>query len=94
MRDRVDSTGQHQFTANCNGGVLVRANRAKRIEEISYRLTDLVTIVSGLMDILSDKVPSIDRQDLQAIRNTAIKGAEFSKQLLVAVRDCRREIGM
>ncbi len=48
-------------------GLRVRADRAKLIEEISYRLTDLFTIISARVELLSDKVPGNCRDDLQAI---------------------------
>jgi len=72
----------------------VRADRAKLIEEISYRLTDLITIISARVELLSDKVPGNCRDDLQAIRAAAMKGVQFSKRLLQAAQDCRRGIGL
>ena len=72
----------------------VRADRAKLIEEISYRLTDLITIISARVELLSDKAPGNCRHDLQAIRTAAMKGVQFSKRLLQAAQDCRREIGL
>jgi len=70
-----------------------RAKRAKLIEEISYQLTDLITIISGWVEILNERVPSIFLEDLQAIRKAVMKGVEFSKQLHLAALACRREIG-
>src|SRR5256885_2862367 len=35
----------------------VRAKRAKLIEEISYQLTELITIISGRVEILNERVP-------------------------------------
>ncbi len=72
----------------------VRAERARLIEEISYRLTDLITIISARVELLSDKAPRDCRDDLLAIRTAAMKGVEFSKRLLQAAQDCRREIGL
>ncbi len=73
--------------------LLVRAARAKLIEETSYRLIDLFTIVLGKVEILSEKLPSVHRQDLAAIRIAAMKGVEFNKRLFGAAEECRREIG-
>jgi hypothetical protein len=72
----------------------VRANRAKLIEEVSYRLTDLITIISARVELLSDKAPGNCWHDLLAIRAAALKGVEFSKRLHQAARECRREIGL
>ncbi len=72
----------------------VRADRAKLIEEISYRLTDLITIISARVELLGDKAPGNCRHDLQAIRTAAMKGVQFSKRLLQAAQECRREIGL
>jgi hypothetical protein len=74
--------------------LLVRAARAKLIEETSYRLTDLFSVISGQVEILSEKLPSIHREGLAAIRNAAMKGVEFNKRLFGAAQDCRREIGL
>jgi hypothetical protein len=72
----------------------VRAERAKLIEEISYRLTDLITIISARVELLSEKAPGNCLQDLQAIRTAAMTGVQFSKRLLQAAQDCRREVGL
>jgi hypothetical protein len=72
--------------------LLVRAARAKLIEETGYRLIDLFTVVLGKVEILSDKLPSIHRQELAAIRVAAMKGVEFNKRPFVAAEACRREI--
>ena len=72
----------------------VRAARAKLIEEISYRLTDLITIISVRVELLSDKAPGSCWHDLLAIRAAALKGVEFSKRLHQAARDCRSEISL
>lgn len=71
----------------------VRADRAKQIEEISYRLTDLITIISARVELLTEKGPSNCRHDLLAIRAAALQGVQFSKRLHQAAQDCRREIG-
>jgi hypothetical protein len=89
--------GQHGskcFKADTGEVIVVRAKRAKLIEEISYQLTDLITIISGRVEILNERVPNVFREDLQAIRKAAMKGVEFSKQLRLAALACRREIGV
>ena len=71
----------------------IRAARAKLIEETTYRLTDLFTIISGRIEILSEKVPDICRQELLAIRNVLTRGVELNNRLYLAAQACRREIG-
>ena len=73
--------------------VRIRAARAKLIEETTYRLTDLFTIISGRIEILSEKVPDLCRQELQAIRDVLIRGVELNSRLYLAAQACRREIG-
>lgn len=76
-----------------SGAAHVRAARAKLIEETTYRLTDLFTIISGRIEILSEKVPDICRQELLAIRNVLTRGVELNNRLYLAAQACRREIG-
>jgi hypothetical protein len=71
----------------------IRAARAKLIEETTYRLTDLFTIISGRIEILSEKVPDLCRQELQAIREVLTRGVELNNRLYLAAQACRREIG-
>jgi hypothetical protein len=71
----------------------IRAARAKLIEETTYRLTDLFTIISVRIEILSEKVPDICRQELQAIRGVLSRGVELNNCLYLAAQACRREIG-
>jgi len=71
----------------------IRAARAKLIEETTYRLTDLFTIISGRIEILSEKVPDLCRQELQAIRDVLTRGVELNNRLYLAAQACRREIG-
>ena len=73
---------------------LGRAARAKLIEETTYRLTDLFTIVSGRIEILHERVPDTYREELAAIRNVVIQGVELNKRLFLASQACRREIGL
>jgi hypothetical protein len=71
----------------------IRAARAKLIEETTYRLTDLFTIISGRIEILGEKVPDICRQELQAIRDVMMRGVELNNRLYLVAQACRREIG-
>ena len=71
----------------------IRAARAKLIEETTYQLTDLFTIISGRIEILSEKVPDLCRQELRAIRGVLIRGVELNNRLYLAAQACRREIG-
>lgn len=68
-----------------------RAARAKLIEQTTYRLTDLFTIISGRIEILSDKVPIRCREELLAIREELKKGVELNKRFFLAAQACRRE---
>lgn len=74
--------------------LMVRERRAQLIEDIAYKLTDLITIISGRVELLSESVPSIHLRDLQEIRQTAMKGVAFSEMLLRSVRACRKEMGI
>jgi len=71
----------------------IRALRAKRIEEIAYKLTDLVTVICGRAELLLEAAPLVCQKELLAIRDTAKSGVAFSLQLLQAVEACRKEIG-
>ena len=71
----------------------IRAARAKLIEETTYHLTDLFTIISGRIEILSDKLPDIWQHELLAIRNVLKRGVELNNRLYLAAQACRREIG-
>jgi hypothetical protein len=71
----------------------IRALRAKRIEEIASKLTDLVTVICGRAELLLESAPLVCQKELLAIRDTAKNGVAFSLQLLQAVEACRKEIG-
>lgn len=71
----------------------IRAARAQLIEETTYRLTDLFTIVSARIEILSDKANAVCREELEAIRKVVIKGVELNRRLFLAAQACRRELG-
>ena len=87
---RAHETG----TTATSDPVTVREQRAKLIEEIAYKLTDLVTIISGRIELLCETVPRMHLKDLHEIRTTAMKGVAFSELLLRAVQACRREMGL
>jgi hypothetical protein len=70
-----------------------RAARAKLIEESTYQLTDLFTIISGRIDILTDKLTGTCRHDLLAMRTAVTKGMQLNNRLLLVARACRRELG-
>jgi len=72
--------------------LLARVARARLIEQTSYRFVDLFTFICGKVDILSEKLPSIEN-DLAALRTAAMKGVELNKRLFGAAEDCRRDIG-
>jgi hypothetical protein len=70
-----------------------RAARAKLIEDTTYRMTDLFTIIVGRIEILIEKVPAVYREELATIRKVVFDGVKLNHQLLVVSRACRREIG-
>jgi len=82
------------FGPNTAEALVVRERRAQLIEDIAYKLTDLITIISGRVELLSESVPSIHIKDLQEIRQTALKGVVFSELLLRSVQACRKEMGI
>lgn len=73
--------------------VLLRIARARLIEEMCYRLTDLFTLISGRVEILSDQIPSALHPGLLAIRDAAKKAAEINGRVFGVAQECRREIG-
>jgi len=73
--------------------VRVRRERANLIEKTTYQITDLLTIISGRIEILSDKVPEICKGELLEIRKVVTRGVELNKRLFQAVQACRQEIG-
>jgi hypothetical protein len=79
-------------TQTANDAERLRAARAKLIEETTYRLTDLLTIISGRIDILSDKVPPTVKQELVAIRAEVKKGVELNERFFLVAQACRREV--
>lgn len=71
----------------------IRAARAKFIEETTYRLTDLFTIISARLELLGEKVPEGLRLELLGIRNVLGRGVELNNRLYLTAQACRREIG-
>ena len=69
-----------------------RADRAKLMEQTTYRLTDLFTIISGRIEILSEKVPTACREELLAIREELKKGTELNRRFFLAAQACQREV--
>lgn len=74
--------------------VRIRAERANLLEKTTYQITDLLTIILGRIEILSDKVPDLCKEELQSIRSVVAKGVELNKRFFLAVQACRREIGV
>lgn len=64
------------------------------IEDTTYRITDLFTIVVGRIEILIDRLPTTYRDDLAVIRKVVLDGVKLNEQLLLASRACRRDIGL
>lgn len=71
----------------------IRAARAKFIEETTYRLTDLFTIISARLELLGENVPEALRLELLGIRNILARGVELNNRLYLTAQACRREIG-
>jgi hypothetical protein len=95
--DRTEQLAQFQSDGvppDTNEVLTVRERRANLIEDIAYKLTDLITIISGRVELLCETVPSAHLRDLHEIRKTAMKGAVFSELLLRSVQACRKEMGI
>jgi hypothetical protein len=74
--------------------IVVRAARAKLIEQTCLKLTDQLTVIHGQAQILSEKLPADLREDLLRIRNAVMKGMEFNKRVLEAAHECQQEVGV
>jgi hypothetical protein len=85
--------GQRMNSHTVESGAEVRAARAKVVEDTAYRLPDIFTIISGRIEILSDKVPGMRREELLPIRSVAMRGVELNKRLFLAAQECRGELG-
>jgi len=71
---------------------LARAARAKLIEETTYQLTDLFTIVAARIDLMNERASATCQRDLLALRNVVTKGMELNQRLQLVARACRRAI--
>jgi hypothetical protein len=69
--EKPEQSGGNGFPAGTAEALMERARRAQLIEDIAYKLTDLITIISGRVELLSERVPSVHVKDLQEIRQTA-----------------------
>ena len=92
--ERLEQSGGNGFPSGTAEALMVRERRAQLIEDIAYKLTDLITIISGRVELLSESVPSVHVKDLQEIRQTAMRGVAFSELLLRSVQACRKEMGI
>jgi hypothetical protein len=92
--ERPEQSGGDGFSPGIAEALTERERRAQLIEDIAYKLTDLITIISGRVELLSERVPSVHVKDLQEIRQTAMKGVAFSELLLQSVQACRKEMGI
>lgn len=90
--DRPDQEGKGIIQAALPEAERIRAARAKLIEETTYRLTDLFTIVSARIELLSDKAPTALREELAAIRKVVLHGVELNKRLFQVAQACRLAI--
>jgi|SRR5215470_15623188 len=88
-----DSVCERQPQATEEETVRIRAARAKFIEETTYHLTDLFTIISARLEMLSEKVPEGFRPELLGIRGVLARGVELNHRLYLTAQACRQEIG-
>ena len=70
-----------------------RAARATLIQEITLRITDVLTTISGRIEILSANAASPYREELLALRRVVIRGAELNQRVFRAAQECREELG-
>ena len=70
-----------------------RAARATLIQEITLRITDVLTTISGRIEILSANAASPYREELLALRQVAMRGAELNHRVFRAAQECREELG-
>ena len=70
-----------------------RAARATLIQEITLRITDVLTTISGRIEILSANAESPYREELLALRQVVMRGAELNQRVFRAAQECREEIG-
>jgi len=70
-----------------------RASRATLIQEITLRITDVLTTIFGRIEILSASAASLCRQELLALRQVVMRGAELNQRVFRAAQECREELG-
>ena len=70
-----------------------RAARATLIQEITLRITDVLTTVSGRIEILSARAASPCHEELLALRQIVLRGAELNQRVFRAAQECREELG-
>lgn len=70
-----------------------RAARATLIQEITLRITDVLTTISGRIEILSVNAASPYREELLALRQVVMRGAELNQRVFRAAQECREELG-
>lgn len=86
--NREDGNGSQATSAQ---SLRARADRARVLEQATYSLTDLFTIISGRIEILSEKVPAACREELLAIREELKKGMELNRRFFLVAQACQRE---
>lgn len=70
-----------------------RAARTKLIQETTHRITDVFTTISGRIEILSANAASPCREELLALRQVVMRGAELNQRVFRAAQECREELG-
>src|SRR5215471_11809802 len=70
-----------------------RAARAKLIQETTHRITDVFTTISGRIEILSASAASPYREELLALRQVVMRGAELNQRVFRAAQECWEELG-
>ena len=88
---RESGKGSSQGSHEGPEAARIRAARAKLIEETTYQLTDLFTIVSARIELLNDRVSPPCREELSAIRKILLHGVELNKRLYMIAEACKRE---
>jgi hypothetical protein len=70
-----------------------RAARATLIQEIKLRIADVLTTISGRIEILSANAASPYREELLALRQVVMTGAELNQRVFRAAQECWEELG-
>jgi len=69
-----------------------RAARTKLIQETTHRITDVFTTISGRIEILSANAASPYREELLALRQVVMKGAELNQRVFRVAQECWEEL--